>query len=115
MVSVKNLIKENYSEMILFSIIFLFFLQMLSNFVETIYAFALLNLEPDENILALLFFFSPLLLLFFKKAVPNLTLLISGETIITARVLEPLFKRQLKMVLAGIAVASFLVFLLSYF
>ncbi|MCK5141204.1 MAG: hypothetical protein KAQ70_03340, partial [Candidatus Heimdallarchaeota archaeon] len=60
MIGFKKITNTDYSLIALFSILFLFFLQMLSTLVERIYAYALLNLEPDENILGLLFLLSPL-------------------------------------------------------
>jgi endonuclease/exonuclease/phosphatase family metal-dependent hydrolase len=111
----KELARKNYSIIILFTILLLFFLQALSDLVERIYAFALLNLEPDENILGLLFFFSPLALLFFRKKLPELAMLIIGEIMIIARLIEPLVKKQGIYILAGLTVAGFLVFLPSFY
>ena len=100
----------DFSLIVLFSIIFLFFLQTLSDLVERIYAFALLNLEPDENILGILFLLAPLILLAFWKQIPDLTLLISGELIILSRFVEPLMSGMWIYVFAGLSVGSFLVF-----
>ena len=61
--AIKKILRERYSVIILFSILFLFFFQTLSDMVERIYAYALLNLEPDENILGLVFLLTPLILL----------------------------------------------------
>ncbi|MBY9000029.1 MAG: endonuclease/exonuclease/phosphatase family protein [Candidatus Heimdallarchaeota archaeon] len=106
----KKVTNTDYSLITLFSIVFLFFLQMLSDLVERIYAYALLNLEPDENILGLLFLLAPLLLLIFWKKIPNLALLISGELLILARLIEPLVSGQAIYIFAGISVGSFFVF-----
>jgi len=54
--SLKNYLKQYYSELILISIIFLFFLQLISDFIETIYALCLLTLSLNENVLCILFF-----------------------------------------------------------
>ena len=110
MLGFKKITSTDYSLIALFSILFLFFLQMLSVLVERIYAYALLNLEPDENILGLLFLLSPLLLLIFWKRAPNVVLLISGELMIVARLIEPLVTQQAVYIMAGIAVGSFFVF-----
>ena len=85
MIDFKELVRKNYSIIILFTILFLFFLQALSDIVERIYAFALLNLEPDENILGLLFFLLPLVLLFFRKKFPEIAMVIVGEIMIISR------------------------------
>ena len=106
---VKEIFKEKYSLIILFSILFLFFLQTLSDLVERIYAYALLNLEPDENILGLVFLLTPLVLLFFRKQIPELMLLSLGEIMIVARLLEPLMVRQMNYIMSGITVGCFLI------
>ncbi len=106
----KKYLVGDFSLIVLFSIIFLFFFQTLSDLVERIYAYALLNLEPDENILGLLFLLSPLVLLFFWKKIPDLALLISGELIIISRLVEPFVTGLWVYIFAGLSVASFLVF-----
>ncbi|GAH40761.1 unnamed protein product, partial [marine sediment metagenome] len=83
---------------------------MLSGLVERIYAYALLNSEPDENILGLLFLLSPLVVLIFWKRAPNVVLLISGELMIIARLIEPLVTQQAVYIMAGLSVGSFFVF-----
>ncbi|TET74803.1 MAG: hypothetical protein E3J43_09325, partial [Candidatus Heimdallarchaeota archaeon] len=115
MIDFKNLIKNNYSELILFSIIFLFFFQMLSDLGERIYNYALLGLEPTLHILALLFLFSSLALLFFRKAISDKILFIVGELIIVTRLIEPLLKGEGLLILAGLSVSSFLIFFPAYF
>ena len=115
MIDFKNIIKKNHSELILFSIIFLFFLQTLSDLVETIYGFALRGLEPDINIVGLAFLFSPLLLLFFRKKISDRSLFVIGEIMIVSRLIEPFLKKQGLYILAGISVACFLMFFPAYF
>ncbi len=110
MLGFKNITNADYSLIALFSILFLFFLQMLSGLVERIYAYALLNSEPDENILGLLFLLSPLVVLIFWKRAPNVVLLISGELMIIARLIEPLVTQQAVYIMAGLSVGSFFVF-----
>ncbi|MCE7740166.1 MAG: hypothetical protein GPJ50_12390 [Candidatus Heimdallarchaeota archaeon] len=115
MIDFKNLIKNNYSELILFSVIFLFFFQMLSDLGERIYNYALLGLEPTLHILALLFLFSSIALLFFRKAISDKILFIAGELIIVSRLIEPLLKGEALLILAGLSVSSFLIFFPAYF
>ncbi|MHA1198920.1 MAG: endonuclease/exonuclease/phosphatase family protein [Candidatus Heimdallarchaeaceae archaeon] len=106
----KKYLVGDFSLIVLFSVIFLFFIQTLSDLVERIYAFALLNLEPDENILGLLFLLAPLILLAFWKKIPDLALLITGELIIISRLIEPLVAGMWIYIFAGLSVGSFLVF-----
>jgi endonuclease/exonuclease/phosphatase family metal-dependent hydrolase len=115
MFDIKNLISKYYSELIMFSIIFLFFLQMLSDLAERIYNYAILGLEPTLHILALLFLLSPVCLFFFKKPISDMTLFIAGELIIITRLIEPLLKGEALLILAGLSVSSFLVFFPAYF
>ncbi len=53
-----------------FALLFLFFIQLAGTLVESIYILDLLNTALDEKALGLLFFFSPVLLLFFPKRYP---------------------------------------------
>ena len=64
-----NFFKTNYSTLILVSIMFLFFLELFSDFVECVYIFALMTLSININVLSVLFFFSSMILLFFRKKV----------------------------------------------
>ena len=85
----KKYVIGDFSLIVLFSIIFLFFIQTLSDLFERIWAFALLKAQPDENVLGLIVLLLPLSLLAFRKKVPNLALLITGEIIIISRLVEP--------------------------
>ncbi len=111
----KNLLKRNYSELVLFSIIFLFFIQMLSDLGERIYNYALLGLHIDLHVLALLFLLSSIVLLFFWKKISDKILFVVGEIFIVTRLLEPLFRGEALLILAGISVSCFLIFFPAYF
>ncbi|OLS31820.1 MAG: hypothetical protein HeimAB125_15150 [Candidatus Heimdallarchaeota archaeon AB_125] len=100
----------DFSQIVLFSIIFLFFIQTLSDLFERIWAFALPKAGPDMNVLGLLVLLLPLILLAFRKKVPDLALLISGEIIILARLVEPFMTGMWIYIFAGLSVGSFLVF-----
>ncbi|MHA2334856.1 MAG: endonuclease/exonuclease/phosphatase family protein, partial [Candidatus Hodarchaeales archaeon] len=110
---------RNYSDLVLISLIFLFSLELISDFVEAIYALCLLTLSLNENILGVIFFFSPILILLVRKPSKKALILIlitSGELIVVCRVLEAFFiaSPQLKMIIAGLGVGSFLVFLPTF-
>jgi endonuclease/exonuclease/phosphatase family metal-dependent hydrolase len=107
-------IKKIYSEIILFSVIFLFFLQLLSDFIESIYALNLIEVEINENVLAVLFLLTPIVLLFFKKGIPKLIFIIIGEVIIICRVVYPFLAVQPKMIMTGIGVGCFMIFFPVY-
>ena len=62
--------EENYSELIFTSIMLLFFLQLFSDYVESTYILLLMTLSLNQNTLALLFVFSPIIFLFFRRSFP---------------------------------------------
>lgn len=99
-----------YSELALVSIMFLFFLQLCSDFLESIYALNLIEVELNENILALLFFLSPAVLFFFRKGFPEKLMIIIGEAMIVCRVIEVMLEVQFKMIISGLGVGCFLIF-----
>ena len=93
------------------SILFLFFFQLLSEFVESIYAFGLMGTNiPTETILVLLFF-SPLLLLIIPRAFSGWALLGLGELVLVLRVASSLMDTRGTLILSGLGVAAFLIFL----
>jgi len=111
--SLKKKVKQYYSELILLSIIFLFFFELISDFIEAIYALCLLTLSLNENVLSVLFLLSPIILVFFRKNSPDKLLVVVGELLIVCRVLEALLVGipQIKMIISGIGVGCFLIFL----
>ena len=120
MLIIENFAKKYYSERVLFIIILLFFFQMISDFVEAVYALCLLTLSLNENVLSILFLLSPILLLLFKERLSRKSLVFIGEFIIVCRVLEAMFvtSTQLKMIFTGMGVGAFFIFfptVLSYF
>ncbi|MFX1517978.1 MAG: hypothetical protein ACFFC6_16880, partial [Promethearchaeota archaeon] len=109
--SLKKYLNQYYSEVLLLSIIFLFFLELVSDFIETIYTLCLLTQSLNENVLSVLFFFSPLILFLFKKEISDKVLVIVSGLMIVCRVLTPLVVQntQIKMITSGIGVACFLI------
>ncbi|UCG90305.1 MAG: endonuclease/exonuclease/phosphatase family protein [Candidatus Heimdallarchaeota archaeon] len=110
--SLKKYVNQYYSELALLSIIFLFFLELISDFVEAIYALCLLTLSLNENVLSVLFLLSPVVIVFFRKGFSDKLLVVVGELLVVCRVLEPLLIEytQIKMIIAGIGVGCFLIF-----
>ena len=110
----KNLFTRYYSELTLISILFLFFFELIADFVEAVYALCLLTLSLNENVLTVLFLLSPILMMLFKnKADCRILFTILGELIIISRLLESLFvsNTQIKMIFAGFGVGCFLLFI----
>ena len=115
MVTFSKYISRIYSELILLSVLMLFFLQLVADFIETIYAIELLSLSLDENVLFVLFLLSPIILIFFRDSVDiRLLILLGGGTIIM-RVLEPILTLYFKLITSGLGVGCFLLFLTLYF
>ncbi|MFO8017130.1 MAG: endonuclease/exonuclease/phosphatase family protein [Promethearchaeia archaeon] len=106
--------KSIYSKIAVLSITFLFFIELSTRLVESIYMLDLLNLALDEKVLGLLFFFSPILLVFLKKDVPEKVPEILVTLLFICRILTPLLKPSYKIISSGIGVAGFLLFLPLY-
>jgi len=106
----KNFFNQIYSEIALITILFLFFFELISDMVETVYALCLLTLSLNENVLTVLFLFSPIVLFFFRKGFPDKLMVIIGEIMIACRIIEPLLDTQLKMIFSGLGVGCFLIF-----
>ncbi len=93
----------------------LFFLQLVVDFIETIYAIELLSLSLDENVLFVLFLFSPILLILFRDTANKMILMLSGGGVIIMRIFEPFLTLHLKLIVSGLGVGCFLIFLPVYF
>ena len=96
------------TETILFSILFLFFLQSLSDFIEAIYAFGLLVTAFTIEVASITLLFTPLLLLALRKAPSRPFLLGLSMIAIAARLVEPMLGPGGKLVACGISVGAFM-------
>ena len=96
---------------ILFAILFLFFFQLLAEFVAAIYAFGLLGTSIPAEMVAVLLFFSPLLLLLWRRPLPLRLLLL---LFLLSRVVLPFFSTRGRLLVAGAGVALFLLWLPSW-
>jgi endonuclease/exonuclease/phosphatase family metal-dependent hydrolase len=114
MKSIKNFIKENYSDLIILSILFLFFLELISSLVESIYILDLLNTTLDEKVLGILFLLTPLVLIPFRKGISKKIIDILAIIIILFRVLNPFMDTTLKIITAGIGVGIFMIYFPAY-
>lgn len=96
------------TETILFSIIFLFFLQSLTDFIAAIYAFGLLELEFTIEVASIVLLFTPLVLLLFRKA-PSKSFLFGLVVVaIAARLMEPMLAPSARLFACGISVGAFM-------
>ena len=71
-------VKELMS-ILLNGLLFLFFFQLVSDFVEAIYAFGLMGTDIPVEIVFVLFFFSPIILLILPKGITGWPLIVVGE------------------------------------
>ncbi len=91
-----------------FSIFFLFFFQLLADFVASIYVFGLRSTSIPPEIASILLLFSPVLLLLFRNILPRVVLVALVVLVLVSRVLEPMLDTLWRMLASGIGVASFL-------
>ncbi len=102
--------KQHYAETILYSILFLFFFQLISDFVGAIYAFGLLGTSLPTEIVCVLFLLSPVILLILGKGITGKPLVLIGEVVLVSRVVEAMLETRGRMIVAGIGVGCFMVF-----
>ncbi len=105
--------KQNMLEVALYCLILLFFFQLISDFVEAIYAFGLMGTSIPVEIVSILFLLSPLILLLLPKGLSGWPLILVGELMLLCRVAETLLDTRGRMLVAGLGVACFLILLPS--
>lgn len=99
------------SELILFTILFLFFMQLLVDFVGAIYSLGLLQTSVPVELVSVVLLFAPLALLALPNGLRGWSLVIVGEVMLVCRVFEVVLEGGPKMILSGIGVGCFLVLL----
>lgn len=102
---------RTYSELILFTILFLFFMQLLVDFVGAIYSLGLLQTSVPVELVSVVLLFAPLALLALPGELRGWPLVIVGEVMLVCRLFEVVLDGGPKMVLSGIGVGCFLVLL----
>ena len=101
--------RQRIFEIALYSILILFFFQLIVDFIEGIYAFGLLGTSIPTELISVLLLFSPLLMLFFPRGLSGRVLVGLGYIILLSRSFEVLFDTRLRMIAAGVGVACFLI------
>jgi endonuclease/exonuclease/phosphatase family metal-dependent hydrolase len=96
---------------ILISILLLVFFQLLTDFIHFIYAFGLMGTSIPPEIVSVLFLFTPLILLFKRKRFSRVVLLLLGLLVLLTRGIEPLLESKARMLVSGLGVGGFLLFL----
>ena len=98
--------KKPYFVVIALAIFFLFLIQMAGTLVESIYILDLMNTSLDEKALGVLFFFSPVLLLFYRRKLPLQTAWILFGLLFLARGLTPYLNTLGRMLTSGIGTGA---------
>ena len=98
---------------IVLAVLFLFFFQLLTDFIEAVYSFGLLSTGLVLDVLTIVLLLSPVLLFVFRNAPPRWVVVALAQTMAICRVAEPLIGTRGKMYLAGIGAACFLLLLPS--
>jgi endonuclease/exonuclease/phosphatase family metal-dependent hydrolase len=100
---------------VLFSILFLFFFQLLTDFMAAVYAFGLLQVEIPIEIAFVLLLLSPVLLVLFPRWLSGRrALLVLISLVLICRVIEVLLDTRGQLIVAGIGTAAFLIFLPAF-
>lgn len=96
------------AEVMLYGLLFLFFFQLIADFVEAVYAFGLLQTGIPTEIVSVLLLFSPFLLFFIPARSANRLLLGLGALVLAARLAEPLLDTRGRMLTSGVGVSAFM-------
>lgn len=94
-----------------YAILWLFFVQSALMLVEAIYILDLMNTRLDEKAAGILFFFSPVLLLFFRRGFPSWLSWAAALALFASRGLAPSLDTDGRLLAAGIATGAALVLL----
>ncbi|MCL4560018.1 MAG: endonuclease/exonuclease/phosphatase family protein [Chloroflexi bacterium] len=95
---------------LLYSLLFLFFFQLLTDFIAAVYAFGLMGLNIPPEIASVLILFSPILLVVARKPLKGRLLGFLALIVLSTRVAEPLLGTRERMLVAGLGVGTFLVY-----
>jgi endonuclease/exonuclease/phosphatase family metal-dependent hydrolase len=99
------------SKIALYGLVFLLFFQLVPDFVETIYAFGLLGTNIPPEIVSVLLFFSPLILLFFRRGLPRQAGWILAIAAAVLRAAEVVASSNVKMLASGLGTGCLLILL----
>ena len=87
-----------------YSLAFLFLFELISDFIESIYTFGLLNTNIPPEVVSILLFFTPFLLALFPRKVPRLALPILAIAMAFCRAAEVSLLQGPKMIAGGLGV-----------
>ena len=96
---------------VFWSIVFLFFFQLLTEFVEGIYLYGLLGTDIPPEIGLVVLFLTPFLLSFFRKRPAGTWIKLFGSLGLAARCIQIYLPTQGRMIVSGLGLAGLLLFL----
>ncbi|HMN62435.1 MAG TPA: hypothetical protein PJ988_18870, partial [Anaerolinea sp.] len=96
--------RATFMPVLFFGFVFLFFFQLVSDFVESIYTFGLLGTDIPPEIVSVLLFFTPLILLIFPRKLPHNVVLGLAAAAGLARALAVVLPPAGKMLASGVGV-----------
>ncbi len=96
---------------LLYALLFLFSLQLLAEFIAAVYAFGLMGTGIPPEIVAVAFLFAPLLWLLRKQGISPRGLWLLAALFLLCRLALPLLDTRGRMLIGGVGVAAFLLFL----
>ncbi len=102
-------------ELAFFAIIFLFGFQLMTSFIEGIYAFGLLGTDIPPELVSVVVLFSPLLLLVFPRGISRLGMAALALLMVTCRVAATALETRGMMLASGLGSGAFLLFLAALF
>lgn len=94
--------KKNYSIVLAFGIVILFFVQLAGTLVESIYILDLMNSSLDEKVLGVLFFFTPILLIPLYKNFPRGLVWITFVVLLLTRGMLPYLNTANQVLVSGL-------------
>jgi len=94
--------KKNYSIVLAFGIVILFFVQLAGTLVESIYILDLMNSSLDEKVLGVLFFFTPSLLIPLYKKFPRGLVWITFVVLLLTRGMLPYLNTANQVLVSGL-------------
>lgn len=93
------------------ALLLLFFLQLLTAFIESIYRLSLIKLSPGKELFGLALLLLPLVLLLIRERHEKRFLQYAFMTFILARIMCPLGGAREQIIISGVGLAAFLVLL----
>ncbi len=97
------------SAVLVYTVLLLFFLQLLTDFVAGVYGYGVLGTDIPPEMAALVLFLAPFLLLFFRRGLSTRALVPLGLLVLLCRVVEVWLPLRWQLLVAGLGMGLFLI------